>query len=155
MRLKIPPPLVALICILLMGLITLPTGFASFEFRSVGLPVLDIASAALLIIGLGINITAFLAFRSAETTINPLKPETAGRLVNTGLYRFTRNPMYLGMLIVLIAWGIWLANWISFFGPVLFIAFITQFQIMPEEQALEKLFPDEYPKFKKSVRQWL
>ena len=155
MRLKIPPPIVALVCILLMGLNAIPTQFATIEFEILNLPVLKIGSVVLLIVGLSINITAFLSFRKAETTVNPLKPETAGHLVSTGLYRFTRNPMYLGMLIVIIAWNLWLANWISFVGPILFIAFITRFQIIPEEQALEKLFPDDYAKFKQATRRWL
>jgi protein-S-isoprenylcysteine O-methyltransferase Ste14 len=152
MRLKIPPPIVALICALFMGLITVPTPFASIKLA---LPVLEIASVVLLFVGLSINITALLSFRKAETTINPLKPETAGHLVNTGLYRFSRNPMYLGMLIVLIAWGLWLANWVGFAGPALFMAFITRFQIIPEEQALEQLFPDDFVQFKQATRRWL
>ena len=155
MRLKIPPPIVALVCILLMGLIAIPTQFVTIEFEILNLPVLKIGSVVLLIVGFSINITAFLSFRKADTTINPLKPETAGQLVISGLYRFTRNPMYLGMLIILLAWNLWLANWISFVGPIMFMAFITRYQIIPEEQALEKLFPDDYAEFKQATRRWL
>lgn len=155
MHLKIPPPVVALICALLMGLNALPGQFGSFEFEFRGFPVLDLAAIVLLVVGLSIDIASLLSFRKTETTINPLKPETASRLVSTGLYRFSRNPMYLGILIVLIAWALWLANWFIFIGPALFVAFITKFQIIPEEQALEKLFPEDFKKFRQSTRRWL
>jgi protein-S-isoprenylcysteine O-methyltransferase Ste14 len=138
-----------------MGLNSLPGQFGSFELEMNGFPALDLAAIVLLVTGLSINIIAFLSFRRTKTTINPLKPETASHLVNTGIYRLTRNPMYLGMLIVLIAWGVWLANWFSFLGPILFIAFINKFQIAPEEQALEKLFPEEFKNFKQTTRRWL
>ena len=107
------------------------------------------------VIGLAVMFSGVIAFRHAHTTINPLKPETATALVSGGIYSFTRNPMYLGILLVLLAWGVYLASLWVFLGPLLFALYITRFQILPEEAALEKLFGSPFLEYRKRVRRWL
>ncbi len=147
---RIPPPVVALgtaIAMWFLAKVEAPFYFDSVVFKAI--------AVTLFIAGLAINIASALSFRRAGTTVNPLKPETAGKLVNTGMYRFTRNPMYLGMAIVLLAWFTWLGNPLVIILPVFFVAFITRFQIIPEERALRKLFPDDCETFFSSTRRWI
>ena len=96
-----------------------------------------------------------MSFRRARTTVNPLKPETSAALVSTGVYSFTRNPMYLGMALALFAWAVYLSSVWSLLGPVLFALYITRFQIVPEERVLDGLFGASFAAYKKRVRRWL
>jgi protein-S-isoprenylcysteine O-methyltransferase Ste14 len=98
---------------------------------------------------------AFRAFTRAGTTINPVQIEDASKLVTSGIYRWTRNPMYVGLTFILLAWATWLAVPWLFFGPVLFAAFITRFQIVPEERMLLKKFGGSYEEYRRNVRRWL
>ena len=95
------------------------------------------------------------AFRKAGTTVNPLTPETSSTLVVSGIFRRTRNPMYLALLLVLIAWGIYLANLYALVITTGFILYMTCFQIKPEERALEKSFGAEFIDYKETVRRWI
>jgi protein-S-isoprenylcysteine O-methyltransferase Ste14 len=112
-------------------------------------------AAVLIAIGAAIGIGGVMSFRRANTTVNPLKPETTAALVSTGVYSFTRNPMYLGMLLVLLAWALYLSSIWSFVGPVLFVSYITRFQIVPEERVLARLFGPPFAEYKKRVRRWI
>ena len=150
MKLKIPPPIVGLLFVLLMWLIAQISDFAT-----VSASALNISSILVLAVGIAISITAVLSFRRAKTTVNPLKPETAAHLVNTGLYKWSRNPMYLGLLLMLVAWALWLGNALGALMPVLFVLYMNRFQILPEEQALMKLFPDEFEAFCAATRRWI
>jgi protein-S-isoprenylcysteine O-methyltransferase Ste14 len=76
-------------------------------------------------------------------------------LVSTGVYSFTRNPMYLGMALVLLAWAAYLSSAWSLLGPLLFALYITRFQIVPEERVLDRLFGTSFAAYKKCVRRWL
>jgi protein-S-isoprenylcysteine O-methyltransferase Ste14 len=100
------------------------------------------------------SILGVLAFVKAKTTTNPLQPEKAGTLVTTGIYQFTRNPMYLGILCVILAWGVFLANGFSLILAVLFIPAMNFLQIMPEERAMELNFREHYVAYKAKVRRW-
>ena len=113
------------------------------------------ASAILLIIGIAISQSAIIEFRRAQTTVNPLKPETSTSLVSTGIFARTRNPMYLGMLIGLLAWAVYLASALAWLGPVAFALFITRFQIIPEERVMHSLFGPAFSEYSKRVRRWL
>ena len=106
---------------------------------------------------LGVIVTAlgFMAFRRAKTTINPLEPEAATSLVTGGIYRYTRNPMYVGFAALLLGWAVYLAVPWVLLGPVAFILFITRFQIIPEERALSSKFGREYREYQERVRRWL
>lgn len=106
-------------------------------------------------IALSIDISALWSFRKAKTTINPLTPDKSSAVVSTGVYRYSRNPMYAGMLLLLIAWGIYLGTLSVWILPPLFVWIITVNQIIPEEHALQKLFGQNYLDYKNSVRRWL
>lgn len=96
-----------------------------------------------------------IAFGRAKTTINPLRPANASSLVTSGIYRFTRNPMYLGLLFVLVAWALYLSSALAFVGPYLFVLYIRRFQIAPEERVLAAKFGDAYSDYTSQVRRWL
>ncbi len=150
MKLKIPPPLVGLFLGLLMWSLAKQTSFGSIEFGLSGS-----LSLVILFVGLAIDVAAVIPFFMAKTTINPMKPNRASRLVNTGIYKYSRNPMYLGTLVLLIALMIWLGNAINVIFLGVFVWYITMFQIKPEEKVLEELFGEKYLSYKTEVRRWI
>lgn len=94
-------------------------------------------------------------FRQAKTTVHPHQPEKASTVVSSGIYRYSRNPMYLGLVLLLIVEGLILENWSMLFVVWGFIAYISRFQIVPEERALEMKFGQDYRDYKHKVRRWL
>ncbi len=114
-----------------------------------------LAVAVLVVAGIAFDLLGLMAFRTARTTVNPLKPERASALVTHGVYRVSRNPMYAGMALLLSAWAVHLSALLCFAGPVIFMVFITRFQIRPEERALERLFGGEYVAYAARVGRWL
>lgn len=114
-----------------------------------------VVAVVMFVVAVAITATAVFGFRKARTTVNPMAPETASVIVNTGVYRFTRNPMYLGFLLALVAWAIFLGNFVSALLPVLFVAYMNRFQIAPEERALRARFGESYAAYVRSVRRWL
>ncbi len=118
------------------------------------LPFSTAASVILVITGLALNLLPKLRFHQANTTVNPLQPGRTTRLVTSGIYRHTRNPMYLGHAAILSGWALHLGNTISLVVVPAFVIFITCFQIIPEERALEAMFPD-YKSFRLRTRRWL
>jgi len=147
---KVPPPLVAVAVGLIMwGLSMLGVG---------ALPPNGVRTGVAIVIALlGVAAAVFgnISFRRAKTTVNPFKPETASSLVTSGIYRVTRNPMYLGMLLVLVGWAVFLANGLAVIAIALFPAYITRFQIKPEERALMALFGEQYASYSSRVRRWI
>ena len=113
------------------------------------------AALALVVIGLSISISGMVSFRRAKTTINPSKPSAASSLVTSGVYRYTRNPMYLGLSVTLMAWAVFLSNLLALVAVPLFVLYISRFQISPEERVLSSLFGAEYAAYKEKVRRWL
>ena len=111
--------------------------------------------AILVAAGIAFDVLGILGFRAARTTVNPLKPEQASTLVTGGVYRVTRNPMYVGMALLLTAWAAYLSALLSFAGIVVFVLYITRFQIQPEEQTLRRLFGDTFVDYSARVRRWL
>ena len=107
------------------------------------------------VLGITIGVKAFRQFSSAETTINPLEPESATTLVHTGLFSKSRNPMYVGLLLDLVGWGIWLGSLANIALLVLFVVLITELQIKPEEAALRRLFGEAYVEYCRKVRRWI
>ena len=101
-----------------------------------------LAVAILVAIGLAFDVLGIMAFRASRTTVNPLKPERASALVTGGVYRVTRNPMYVGMVFLLLAWAVYLSAVLPFAGIVVFVLYITRFQIQPEERVLNGIFGD-------------
>lgn len=149
LELKVPPPAVGLaIAAAMWGLSTrLPAGLA--------VPNPHFAAAVIALVGLTFDILGIVSFRLARTTINPLRPARTSSLVSSGVYRITRNPMYVGMLFLLIAWTIFLASPWTLLGPLLFVLYMNRFQIGPEEKVLEGLFGEDFLDYKKRVRRWL
>ena len=95
-----------------------------------------VAAIAIALVGVTFSIAGVAAFRRAKTTLNPLKPGTSSSLVTSGVYRFTRNPMYVGLALGLLGWAVFLSSAWSLLGPLVFILYMTRFQIVPEERAL-------------------
>lgn len=94
-------------------------------------------------------------FRRAKTTVNPLHPERASSVVASGIFRVTRNPMYLGLLLVLLGCFFAFGALSAVVGLPAFILYIRRFQIQPEEQALQAKFGAAYTQYQTRVRRWL
>lgn len=150
LELKVPPPIVALVLALLMWLTPAFGGLVHFPYLARVL-----CAVVLVCVGLGISIAGVLAFRRAKTTVNPVKASSASSLVIQGVYRYTRNPMYVGLLLTLLAWAVFLANPLAVLWVVVFVLYITRFQIIPEERVLTSLFGTEYEAYKSRVRRWV
>lgn len=146
----IPPPLVALALALCMWLA------APASAREPVSPALRLAlTLAFVLSGIAIAASGSRAFARAKTTTNPLKPQNASTLVTGGIYRITRNPMYLGVTLVLLGVDLWLWWLPAILGPIVFVAFISRFQIHPEEHALGDKFGAEFNAYCKRVRRWV
>ena len=96
-----------------------------------------------------------VAFRKYRTTVNPMHPESTTALVTTGIYSFTRNPMYVGLLLVLAAWAAWLSNLLALVILPVFVAYVSRFQIVPEERALAARFGEQFALYCRRVRRWV
>jgi protein-S-isoprenylcysteine O-methyltransferase Ste14 len=148
---RIPPPLIATLFGLLMWLGTRQWQDnleLTLTWRlSLALPVL--------LLGITVCLAGVLSFRRARTTVNPLKPQSASALVNSGIYRYTRNPMYLGFAIMLLAWTLLLAWPPALLGVAGFVLYINHLQIIPEERALSSLFGEDFAHYCTQVRRWL
>lgn len=105
--------------------------------------------------GLALDVSGLIAFHRAKTTLNPRSPERSTSIVRSGPYRFTRNPMYLGLALMLLGFCAYLANPATVVAVAVFIAYITRFQIIPEERLLHAKFGESYAQYKRSVRRWL
>ena len=147
---KIPPPIVTLV----FGLLIYFTRnyFPSYENISF---VFNVLSIVLLIGGITITGTAIAAFKNHQTTVNPINIEKATSLVTSGIFMISRNPMYLGMFSVLLAVSLKFNLIGGIILSTVFMLFITKFQIIPEEIAMEKLFKDEFIHYKKKTRMWI
>ncbi len=150
MDLKLPPPIVGLITAIAMWLL-----HRYVNELSSSAAILKYVSVLFLLIGLIIELLSVFRFFRLKTTINPLKPERSKVLVTTGLFRYSRNPMYVGMCSVLIAIGFWFGNILAIFPLIAFIAYITTFQIKPEEKILLGIFGEDYVEYSQRVRRWL
>lgn len=102
-----------------------------------------------------VALMAFATFWKARTTINPIQPDRASVLVTHGIYAITRNPMYLSLLLLLAAYAGMQWSWGAGAGPLVYAAYVTRFQILPEERVLEAKFGSEYTEYKGRVRRWL
>lgn len=147
---RIPPPLVGLLAGVAAWLV-------SREFAPTALPAGPrlAAAVAFVLLGMWLAGTAARTFGRAKTTLNPIKPEASTTLVTHGIFRRSRNPMYLGMASLLLAWAAWLGTPAGLLGPLLFVPWMNRFQIGPEERALGELFGAEYDAYRSRVRRWL
>jgi protein-S-isoprenylcysteine O-methyltransferase Ste14 len=123
---------------------------AAFKF-----PARQLAAVALLLLAGIVGIAGVRAFARARTTVNPLQPQAASRLVTGGIYRHSRNPMYLALLLALLGWGAWLGNAAALLLIPLFVLAMNRLQIRPEERALESLFGEAFRSYARKVRRWI
>ena len=150
LEVKVPPPVVAATVAVAM--------WGTYKLA----PLLQVPSAlrlgaalAILLVGISFSVAGMLAFRRARTTVNPTTPEKATALVTSGVYRITRNPMYVGLSFDLVSLAMFLSSAWALLGPVAFMLYVGRFQIAPEERALAKLFGSEYAAYQARVRRWL
>lgn len=147
---RLPPIIQLFICALLSW--ALASFFPELEFSWSGsillVPAFGVAGIAIL----SVSVAAFVR---ARTTVNPMSPEQVECLITDGLYRYSRNPMYLGMLCTLLSVAFYLENLAAFLGPTLFVWLMTEFQIKPEERALQAKFGDAFGAYSRRTRQWI
>lgn len=148
LELKVPPPVVLAAVLGGMWLIARVSPHVAVAFAG-GLGAFVMAA------GVALNLGGVLAVRRAKATFNPLRPETTTALVSTGLFALSRNPMYLGMLVVLLGWAVYRRAPVTLIGPVAFVLYINRFQILPEERVLLSLFGASFEQYKGKVRRWV
>ncbi|RRJ83522.1 isoprenylcysteine carboxylmethyltransferase family protein [Aestuariirhabdus litorea] len=150
LEMKIPPPLYLLMF-----------GGAMWWLADTGIgwqwhdPLLLVLGWGVIAVGVSLDLGGLWRFVRARTTVNPYRPEHSSVLVVEGVYRYTRNPMYLGMLLVLVGWGCVLGSALALLLPPLFALCLTRVQILPEERVLEKTFGASYQAYRQRVRRWL
>ncbi|MCW9715119.1 methyltransferase family protein [Avibacterium sp. 21-594] len=145
MKIILSPPIVFLACA--GGMYLLPS-FGLFHLsRLLILPILLLASF--------IVISSLWQFHQAKTTISPLSVEKTSQLITTGIYAFSRNPMYLSLWLILLSWFLWLGNGLAILGLIFFVLIMNQFQIKQEEQVLLRLFGKTYQQYCQQVRRWI
>lgn len=150
LELKLPPPLV----VLLLGAAMWYTA-PLVPALALAIPMRPLLALGFAGLGLALMLAAVLTFRMAGTTVNPLRPDTTSAVVASGVYRICRNPIYLGDLLLLAAWAVYLAHALAFLFLPVFVLYLNRFQIVPEERALLTRFGDEYTAYLRAVRRWL
>lgn len=150
LELKIPPPAVTVLIAGAMWGISLVA-----PLLEVSAFIRVAAAVTIALAGGGFSLAGVISFRRAGTTVNPMKPETTSSLVCSGIYGFTRNPMYVGLLFILIAWAVFLSSAWALLGSLAFVLYMNRFQIAPEERVLSAMFTTDYFAYKSSVRRWL
>ena len=145
---KFPPPLVALAFGFLIN-------YTKNIFPKIEIKNEIIFGSFMIISGLIIILSAITLFKKYQTNITPLNPSNATKLITDGIYKFSRNPMYLGLLLVLLGISTILNPIGGLFLIPLFILYLNFFQIIPEENAMVDLFKDEFLEYKKNVRRWI
>jgi protein-S-isoprenylcysteine O-methyltransferase Ste14 len=149
----IPPPAILLLTLVAMFFIA---GFDHTRIlKADNYSLNTLIATALVTIGIAIAVLGIKQFRKSQTTVNPLKPDTASSLVTSGIFKLTRNPMYLGMVLVSLSSVAFYGSAWCLIAVAAFMAFITRFQIVPEERAMESLFDKEFDAYKASTRGWI
>ncbi|USD25332.1 methyltransferase family protein [Flagellimonas marinaquae] len=149
MKLKVPPALVMLIFGGTMFLLDrfLPVGEFDFFGRNQ-------LAWILFVLGVIVGLLAVLQFWTGKTSLDPMHPQKTSRLMTKGVYNFSRNPMYLGLLLLLLALGLWLGNAFNTLVSAGFVSYMNHFQIQPEEDMLQQKFGKEYRFYCKLTRRW-
>ncbi|QIB50236.1 isoprenylcysteine carboxylmethyltransferase family protein [Pseudomonas sp. OIL-1] len=149
LELKVPPLVLVTLCMLLMWAIS-----HLFAGLSSSIPGASALAGLLAAAGVFIAVAGVVNFRQARTTVDPTAPERATSIVSSGIYRSSRNPMYLGFALCLAAWAVWLENPPAFLVLPGFVLYMNRFQIRPEERMLSEKFGSEYSRYCQSVRRW-
>lgn len=147
---RIPPVALALVVALAMW-----AASRRWPQFAVALPAATVVAAALAVVGAGVALAGVTAFRAAGTTVNPLTPGGASAVVRRGVYRFSRNPMYVGLVAGLLGWGVYLSHALALAGVPVLAWWLDRFQIVAEEQALRARFGAEYNEYCRKVRRWV
>ena len=146
---RFPPPLIVLLCA--WGMWRVSPNAPHYHLG----PLTDYLVMLLVLLGIICGVLGITSFRKAKTTVSPLTPEKSSSLVTDGIYKYTRNPMYLGFGMLLTSWAITLASMWCFIFLIIYFLYIQRFQITPEERALEALFGQEFLDYKSRVRKWV
>ena len=149
-ELKVPPLGLALIIAAAMWLAS-----KIIPSLALALPWLPVCTVVLVGAGIAFVLAGVVAFRKAKTTVNPTNPETTSTVVASGVYAVSRNPMYVGFLLILAGWAVFLGHAFSFLLLPVFVLYMNRFQIVPEERVLSARFGSEYTAYMQSVRRWL
>lgn len=150
LELKVPPPIVALVIALAMlGVSHIAPAF------SFALPGRVVFAVSLVALGGVIALAGVIAFRRQRTTINPMTPGATSSVVSSGIYRYSRNPMYLGLLLVLAGVAVALSNAAAFVLLAAFVAYMNRYQIKPEERVLLEKFGPAFAQYMSRVRRWV
>lgn len=150
LKTRIPPPVYALVAAGLMWLLNVYVALFSYlvaPWNRLGLGLIAVALLA--------DLWSLWLFFRARTTPNPMKPQNSSQLVTAGLYRYTRNPMYVGMLLMLLGWALYLGSFSPLLVLPLFVWVINTQQILPEETFLTEKFGAVYRSYMQSVPRWL
>ena len=148
MKTKIAPPIIALICIVINYLST-------YLINPIKFPNIEIIGGLILLLGVVTAVLATLLFKKDKTTVNPRDPEKTTTLVTNGIFSITRNPMYLGLFLSISSTVLFFGSWFGIIILIFFLWYITKFQIIPEEEAMEKLFGNKYDEYRQNVRRWI
>lgn len=152
-ELRLPPPVIDGLCALVMW--ALARALPQAQLWPQGQLWATVAALVLAALGGALALAGLAHFARARTTFNPLAPQHTRALVTDGVYRITRNPMYLGMLLVLAGWALWLGNAASWLGLPLSVALLTWLQILPEERFLRARFGAAFDDYLRRTRRWL
>ncbi|MDN6308722.1 methyltransferase family protein [Psychrobacter sp.] len=147
---KVPP--VAQVIVIAAGMYGLAKTMPDLVFAFSGSTMLAIGLG---IIGLGSGALGVAQFKQAQTTVNPHTPEKSTNLVTGGIYQYTRNPMYLGLVLILLGWGFYLSHFLSFMLTPVFMIYMRRFQIQPEERMMSQKFGKHYEAYVSRVRRWI
>lgn len=150
LELKIPPPFIMLICAILVFLLKNIEPFLPLDLKS-----RSIIGGIFIITGICCDLTAAISFQKVKTTINPWTPNHTSSFVHKGIYKITRNPMYLGLCLVLTGWIFINHSMFGFLFIPFFVKYVETFQIKPEERIMEAKFGQEYLDYKAKTRRWL
>jgi protein-S-isoprenylcysteine O-methyltransferase Ste14 len=148
MKTKIPPPIIALICIVINYLST-------YLINPIKFPNIEIIGGLILLLGVVTAVLATLLFKKDKTTVDPMNPEETTTLVTNGIFSITRNPMYLGLFLSISSTILFFGSWFGIIILMFFVWYINKFQIIPEEEAMEKLFGNKYSEYRQKVRRWI
>ncbi len=147
-KLFVPPPLYFLAAFLLGWLL-----HAVSDDHLGGRPATTWVGVVLLAAGLALDVWATLTFRRARTTVVPYRRASA--LVDTGPFAFSRNPMYVGMAMEVVAGALIIDSWWPLVLLVPAIALVTVVVIKPEERLMYEAFGQQYDDYRERVRRWL
>ncbi len=149
---RIPPPILWA----LGALVTWVVDRLDIDGSALDGRVWDGLAVLLALMGLGVAVAGFVQFSRANTTVDPHRIEDASTLVVDGIYRFTRNPMYLGLALLSIGWALRLGTIAGMvIGTGAFVAAVTRLQIIPEERVLDSKFGDDFRRYRSKVRRWI